>query len=77
MITTLDVGGAERLMVDLLPLLRDFGEQVDLLLFNGVNTSFKTELESKGISVFELLHEDGYLDHREVYNPLNIIKLRN
>lgn len=76
MITTLDVGGAERLMVDLLPLLCELGDQVDLLLFNGVDTSFKAELESKGISVYELSHEEGHLDHREVYNPLNILRLR-
>ena len=76
MITTLDVGGAEHLMVDLLPLLSEFGDQVDLLLFNGVDTSFKAELESKRIRVYELSHEEGYLDHREVYNPLNIIRLR-
>lgn len=75
-ITTLDVGGAERLMVDLLPLLSEYGDQVDLLLFNGVDTSFKTELESKGIKVYELSHEEGHLDHREVYNPLNILRLR-
>lgn len=75
-ITTLDVGGAERLMVDLLPLLKGYGDQVDLLLFNGVNTSFKAELESKGIRVFELSHQEGYLDHREVYNPMNIIRVR-
>ena len=75
-ITTLDMGGAEHLMVDLLPLLSGFGDQVDLLLFNGVDTSFKAELESKGIRVYELSHEEGYLDHREVYKPLNIIRLR-
>ena len=75
-ITTLDVGGAEHLMVDLLPLLSKFGNQVDLLLFNGVDTSFKAELESKGIRVYELSHEEGRLDHKEVYNPWNIIRLR-
>ena len=44
-ITTLDVGGAEHLMVDLLPRLAAFDNQVDILLFNGVDTSFKDELK--------------------------------
>ena len=74
-ITTLDVGGAERLMVDLLPELLHRSNEVDLLLFNGINTAFKDDLSSKGINVFELSNEDGYLDHHEVYNPLNIIRL--
>lgn len=74
-ITTLDVGGAERLMVDLLPELIHRSNEVDLLLFNGINTAFKDDLSSKGINVFELSNEDGYLDHHEVYNPLNIIRL--
>ena len=34
-ITSLYTGGAEKLMVDLLPRLKSHGHQVDLLLFNG------------------------------------------
>ena len=51
-ITMLDVGGAERLLVDLLPLLRDKGgHQVDLLVFNGVDTILKENIKQKGITV--------------------------
>lgn len=75
-ITTLDVGGAERLMVDLLPLLKSYGDEIDLLLFNGKETLFKKELESKGITVYELSCQEGFADHREVNNPLNILRLR-
>ena len=39
-ITTLDIGGAERLMVDLLPRINK-ENIVDLLLFNGMETPFK------------------------------------
>ena len=39
-ITSLGTGGAERLLVDLLPRLRDFGNEVELLVFNGKNTPF-------------------------------------
>ena len=76
-ITTLDVGGAERLMVDLLPLLKKYGDDIDLLLFNGKESLFKKEIESKGVTVYELSCEEGYADHREVNNPLNILRLRN
>lgn len=75
-ITTLDTGGAERLMVDLLPQLKDKGNQVELLLFNGVITPFRQELESKGVIIHELSRGKGNIRHTEVYNPLNIIRLR-
>ncbi len=73
----LDVGGAERLLVDLLPLLRDKGHQVDLLLFNGVDTILKDNLTQKGISIFELSHGcDVKNYYREVYDPRHIFRLR-
>ena len=75
-ITTLDIGGAERLMVDLLPLLQQDGNQVDLLLFNGVNTPFKQELIKKGIHIHQLSCWKGIKHHYEVYNPLNIFRLK-
>ena len=37
-ITSLQTGGAEKLMVDLLPRLRDFNNDVELLLFDGSYT---------------------------------------
>lgn len=75
-ITTLDIGGAERLMVDLLPLLQQDGNQVDLLLFNGVDTPFKNELIKKGIHIHQLSCWKGIKNHYEVYNPANIFRLR-
>jgi len=74
-ITTLDIGGAERLMVDLLPRLAGEGNEVDLLLFNGQGSSFKDEIAAKGINVLELSCVQGYPDHHEVYNPMNIFRL--
>ena len=75
-ITTLDTGGAERLMVDLLPRVRDRGHDVELLLFNGVMTPFRKELERQGITIQELANVQGNDRHTEVYNPLNILRLR-
>jgi len=69
-ITSLKTGGAERLMVDLLPLLRDAGRNdVDLVVFNGVRTPFMEMLEEKGIRVIKLSMGSN------VYHPMNIFRL--
>lgn len=70
-ITSLRTGGAEKLMVDLLPRLRDLGNEVELLLFDGINTSFYEELKSKGIKIHSLGIEGN------VYNPCYIFQLRS
>lgn len=41
-ITSLRTGGAEHLLVDLLPRLRDKGNDVELLLFDGTVLHFMT-----------------------------------
>lgn len=68
-ITSLRTGGAEKLMVDVLPRLRDKGHEVDLLLFDGTETPFRHQLEAAGIKVYDL--GKG----RSVYSPLNLIRL--
>ncbi len=69
-ITSLQTGGAEHLLVDLLPLLRDHGRnRVDLLLFDGSNTPFMDEIRAKGIKVYKL----GVGGN--VYSPLNVFKM--
>ena len=73
----LDIGGAERLMVDLLPLLHTQGNvDVDLLLFNGVDTPFKNELKQQGIQIFELGYVDDVDDLWSVYNPRLLFRLK-
>ncbi len=69
-ITSLRTGGAEHLMVDLLPKLRDLGNDVELLLFDGTRTAFYKELEQEGIKI----HSFGIGGN--VYQPRNIFKLR-
>lgn len=68
-ITSLRTGGAEHLMVNLLPRLRDLGNNVELLLFDGTRTPFYEQLESNGIKI----HSLGVGGN--VYNPINIFKL--
>lgn len=68
-ITSLCTGGAEHLMVDLLPRLRDLGNEVELLIFDGTRTAFYEELKQKGITI----HSLGIGGN--VYNPRNIFKM--
>lgn len=69
-ITSLRTGGAEKLMVDLLPRLRDLGNDVELLLFDGTLTPFYEDLRNMGIKIYHLAIGGN------VYNPLNIFRLR-
>lgn len=68
-ITSLRTGGAEKLMVDLLPRLRDLGNEVELLLFDGTRTPFYEQLEATGIRIRSLGMRSN------VYHPLYLLRL--
>lgn len=68
-ITSLQIGGAEKLIVDIVPMLQAHGHEVDVLLFDGVDTSFKQQLLSKGVNIYELGRG------KSVYSPSFIFKL--
>lgn len=68
-ITSLQLGGAERLMVDLLPRLRDKGHEVELAVFDGRETPLFAPLEQAGITIHRLA------TGRNVYDPRNILDL--
>ena len=67
-ITSLHIGGAEKLIVDIAPILRDRGHEVEVLLLSGIETPFVNKLRSEGIVV----HSLGI---GSVYNPLLIFKI--
>jgi len=67
-ITSLKIGGAEHIVVLLAKLLRQRGHEVDVVVFNGEETSFTRELDENGCKIFSL--GTGY------YNPGYIPKLR-
>lgn len=69
-ITSLQTGGAEKLITEIVPMLRKRGHDVDVALFDGRDTPFKKELASCGCRIYSL-SEGG-----SVYNPLLIFKLR-
>lgn len=68
-ITSLQVGGAETLVVNLVPRLRAMGDEVDVCVFDGTETPLMRRLrrEDPGVRIWKL--GKGY------YNPLFIAKL--
>lgn len=67
-INSLHTGGAEKLMLSTLPLLKQMGVDVDLLLLNGEETPFLLKLrQEKDINIMAL--------GKSLYNPFNIFKL--
>ncbi len=69
-ITSLQTGGAEKLLVDLLPRLADEGIDVELAVFNAIETPFMRSLIEDGIKIHRF-YEKGC----NVYNPGNLLKL--
>lgn len=66
-ITSLQTGGAEKLMVDLLPRLKSLGHDVELCVFDGTETPFMMALQEKGIVIHRLTHSP--------YSLMNVVKL--
>ena len=66
-ITSLDMGGAETLVVNLIPRLQDLGHTVDLCVFDGTETPLTQRLkkESPQTKIYALGHG--------VYNPVLIV----
>ena len=67
-ITSLHTGGAERLMVDLLPRMADQGHEVHLAVFDSTHTPFYKALEASGKVT---IHDFG----GSVYSPRQISRL--
>ena len=68
-INSLEIGGAEKLIVDLVPRLSSLENKVDVLLLNGIDTPLKQILYSEEIHIISL--GIGI----NIYNPLLSIKL--
>jgi len=66
-ILSLEIGGAQRLLSDLLPLQKQNNE-VKLLVFKKVETSFQASIEASGIEIIDL-------DCKSFYNPLIMMRL--
>lgn len=68
-ITSLQTGGAEKLVTDIVPMLKMKGADVDVCLFDGQETAFKKRLENTGCKIY------SFSNGGNVYNPLNILRL--
>lgn len=68
-ITDLNTGGAEKLMVDLLPRLAKDEIEVELVVFNGVITPFFEALSQAGIKIHKFDTKANY------YSPRHIVRL--
>lgn len=73
-ITSLRIGGAEKLMVDLLPRLQDLGLEVDLCVFDGIRTAFYQELENSGVRIIPMREGGSVYDPRNIFALIRIIK---
>lgn len=75
-IASLRMAGAERLMVDLLPEIKQRGEHdVELLVFDGFRTPFYEEIEKLGIVVHGLSKGNAVSSNRAIYSIANLFRL--
>ena len=65
----MDIGGAERLLTEIVPMINTLGHTCDVALFDGHPTSFKTLLLKKGVKILD------FSQGRSVYHPYNIFSL--
>lgn len=73
-ITTLEFGGAERLMVDLLPRLRDLGNEVELAVFKCGKTSFYNQLEEGGVKIHGFSEAEGVYNYKHIWRLHKLMK---
>ena len=68
-VTSLQTGGAETLIVNLIPRFRDLGHEVGLVVFNGQHTALMERLEKECPEC--IIYKLG----TSYYNPWYIVKL--
>lgn len=69
-ITSLELGGAEKLLSELIPLQKRTGYDVDLMILSDVNPVFKKDIIERGINVFV----SKYNSKKSPMNILDIAK---
>lgn len=73
-ITSLRTGGAEHLMVDLLPRLQQQGHEVALFLMDGTKTPFMEQLQTYHIPMFTSRVGGNVYDPRHIWRLKNIMR---
>lgn len=74
-INSLNTGGAEKLLLDTIPLYRKAGVEMDLLVLWDNNCPFMQQLRDTGCCKIHVLRESG--NYKDVYNPAAIFKMRS
>ena len=67
-ITSLELGGAEKLLTELLPAQKKYGYAVELMILSDINAVFKKDLEEKGIEIY-------ISKYNSKKSPLNIFEI--
>ncbi len=65
----MEVGGAEALVAQIAPMMRDRGHEVEVALFDGKDTVLTRRLEEAGIRIHRFSRGGS------VYNPMHILRL--
>ena len=59
-ITSMHIGGAEKLLTQLAPMMNVNGNQCDVALFDGIDTQFRQALVEAGVDMICMDSSDGY-----------------
>lgn len=73
-ITSLSTGGAEHLLVDLLPRLRDMGHIVEVVVFNSKKTTFYRQIEQTGIKIHGFSEKEGVYNFKHIFRLKKLMK---
>lgn len=73
-ITSLSTGGAEHLLVDMLPRLRDMGHVVEVAVFNSKKTTFYRQLEQSGIKIYGFSEKEGVYNFKHIFRLKELMK---
>lgn len=73
-INSLGTGGAEKLLLDSIPLYRQAGIEMDLLVFWDDDLPFLKQLEQQHCCRIFVLSRSG--NYKSIYNPLHIFRMR-
>ena len=73
-ITSLLTGGAEHLMVDLLPRLRDFGNDVEIAVLYSKETAFYKQLAQSGIKIHAFSEAESVYSFKHIFRLKKLMK---
>ena len=73
-ITSLSTGGAEHLLVDMLPRLRDMGHIVEVAVFKSKRTTFYEQIEQAGIKIYGFSEEEGFYNLKHIFRLKKLMK---